>query len=134
LIFHFLFGVDMRPSHIPWAVLSVTLAFLINFYFHYIIGLSSFWFVQANAIRRVVYLFSMVFSGALIPLTFFPDGLRLLQQFLPFQYTIYVPAMVFIGNFTPRMILHQACAAGVMYVISEWVYRRAMRRFCDVGA
>jgi ABC-2 type transport system permease protein len=134
LIFHFIFGVDMRPAHIPWTVVSVVLAFLVNFYFHYILGLTSFWFVESGGLRRVIQLLSMFFSGALIPLTFFPEGLRVVQYFLPFQYTVYVPAMVFIGNFQPYIILYQAFAVLIMYGVSEWVYRRAMRYYCDVGA
>ena len=134
LIFHFVFGVDMRPAHVPWAVLSVMLAFLINFHFNYILGLSAFWFVKADGMRRVVHLLSMLFSGALIPLAFLPKVLRITQYFLPFQYTVYVPSMVFIGDFHPSLIGYQAMAAVVTYVLSEWVYMRAMKRFCDVGA
>jgi ABC-2 type transport system permease protein len=134
IIFHFVFGVDMRPAHIPWTILSVALAFLINFYFHYILGLTSFWFVEAGGLRRVIQLLSMFFSGALIPLAFFPEGLRMAQYFLPFQYTVYVPAMVFIGNFQPYMILYQGFAVLIMYALSEWIYRRAMRHYNDVGA
>ena len=134
LIFHFIFGVDMRPASLPWAILSVALAFLINFYFNYILGMTSFWFVRNSGFTHVVFLISSVFSGALIPLVFFPGWLRQLQYFLPFQYTAYVPAMVFTGSFTPILIGCQAMALVVLYIISELIYRRAMRRFCDVGA
>jgi len=134
LIFHFLFGVDMRPANLPWTLLSVALAFLIHFHFNYILGMTSFWFVRAEGVRHVVSLISTVFSGALIPLAFFPEWLRTVQFFLPFQYTVYVPAMVFTGNFTPALVRFQAMAALAMYAGSELIYRRAMRRFCDVGA
>jgi len=133
LIFHFLFGVDMRPANLPWTFLSVALAFSINFHFNYIIGMASFWVVRTEGIRNVVSLIAKVFSGALIPLAFFPEWLRMVQFFLPFQYTVYVPAMVFTGSFTPWLVGYQAVAALVMYLVSELVYRRAMRRFCDVG-
>jgi len=133
-IFHFVFGVDMRPAHAGWALLSVTLAFFINFQFNYILGLTSFWFVKAEGVRRVIYLTSMFFSGALIPLAFFPQWLQTVQYFLPFQYTVYVPAMVYVGNYNMNMIVCQTLAAFVIFIIGEGVYRRAMRRFCDVGA
>jgi len=134
LIFHFIFNVNMIPDYILWTVLSVALAFLINFYFNYIIGMVSFWFVEAGALRQVISLLSGVLSGVLIPLTFFPQWVQKIQFFLPFQYTVFVPAMVFTGNFTPRLILYQAIAAIIIYIISEIVYRRAMIRFNDVGA
>jgi ABC-2 type transport system permease protein len=134
LIFHFAFGVDMRPASLPWALASVALAFLINFHFNYILGMTAFWLVRADGVRHVVSLVSAVFSGALIPLAFFPEWLRQAQFFLPFQYTVYVPAMVTIGRFTPIIVAYQAVAALVIYALSECVYRQAMRRFCDVGA
>ena len=134
LIIHFLFGIDMRPVHFGWTILSVAMAFLINFYFHYILGLTSFWFVQTGGMRSIMQLLGGVFSGALIPLVFFPEWLQTLQYFLPFQYTIYVPASVFIGNFTPILILYQAIALLVVYIVSEIIYRRAMRHFSDTGA
>jgi len=133
LIFQCLFGASMRPASLPWAVLSVALAFLINFHFNYILGMTSFWLVRAGGIKSVVNLLSGVFSGALIPLAFFPEWLRRIQYFLPFQYTVYVPAMVFTGDFTPRLVLYQATAALAVYAAGEIIYRRAMRRFCDVG-
>ena len=134
ILFHFLFGVDMRPANLPWALFSVALAFLTGFYFNYILGMTSFWFVRAEGVRHVVNLISTVFSGALIPLAFFPDWLRTVQRFLPFQYIVYVPAMVFTGHFTPSLVGSQALAALLLYAASELIYRRAMRRFCDVGA
>ena len=134
LIFHFLFGVDMRPVSPGWTILSVALAFLINFYFNYILGMTSFWFVRAEGVRQVVYLMSAVFSGALIPLAFFPEWFRSLQFFLPFQYTVYVPASVFIGDFTPVLVGYQAVVALVLFAVSEVIYRSAMRHFNDVGA
>ncbi len=131
---HFLFGVDMRPAHLGWAFLSVLLAFLINFQFNYILGMTSFWFIRADGVRNVTRLLSGIFSGALIPLAFFPGWLQTIQYFLPFQYTVYVPASVFTGNFTPRLIAYQAAALAVIYALSELMYRRAMRRFSDAGA
>ena len=134
LIFNFIFGINMIPENIFWTVLSVALAFMVSFNFNYILGMVSFWFVEAGSVRYVVYILSGVFSGALIPLAFFPDWLRQIQFFLPFQYTIYVPAMVFTGNFTPSLVGFQAVAVIITYIVSEIVYRRAMKRFNDVGA
>ena len=62
--------------------------------------------------------------------------------FLPFQYTNYVPAMVWtgsesIGSFgfnVPQAVLLQAVAVGVMIVFSEALYRCAIKRFTAVGA
>ena len=141
VIFVVLFRVDMRPAHPIWLVVSVGLAFLMTFYVHYCLGLASFWLVESAGLRGVVNTLSSFFSGALIPLVFFPQWLQVLQFFLPFQYMLYVPAMVFTGSYTlgdktmpiAQIVAYQAIAVAVMWVVSELMYRRAMRRFTDAN-
>jgi len=142
LIFMFVFGLDMRPAYIGWVLVSVALAFLMNFYVNYSIGLASFWVVQSNGIRRAYSLFGGIFSGALIPLVFFPQPLQMMQFFLPFQYTTFVPAMVFLGRFElggvempiPAIVGVQAVAVLAAFGFCEILNSFAMKKFTAVGA
>jgi ABC-2 type transport system permease protein len=142
LLFILLFGVDMRPAHIGWFALSVILASLMHFFISYCIGLFSFWIVQSQGIRLAYAVADSIFAGALIPLVFFPVPLQFVQFFLPFQYTSYVPAMVFLGEYRlggyelalPAIVGVQAIAVCVMFAVSELMYRVAMKRFTGVGA
>jgi len=142
LIFTLLFKVDMRPASFGWTLLSVMLAFLMNFFVNYCIGMVSFWIVQADGIRSVYTLLGRIFSGMLIPLVFFPKQMQIVLFFLPFQYTSYVPAMVFLGNYSlgdiqlsiPAIVGIQAIAVFIVYIISEILYNAAMKRFTAVGA
>jgi len=142
VIFTLLFKIDLTPSSIPWTVLSIALAYLIFFYISYIIGIASFWIVESEGIRSFYNLLSGVFSGFYIPLVFFPKSLQIIQFFLPFQYTSYVPAMVFIGKYTlggiqlsiPAIVGIQALALLCVFAISELLYSFAMKRFTAVGA
>jgi ABC-2 type transport system permease protein len=142
VIFTLLFKIDMKPASIPWAVLSITLAYFIFFYVSYIIGIASFWIVESAGIRQFYYLLSGVFSGGFIPLVFFPKPLQIIQFFLPFQYTSYVPAMVFIGKYTlgdielsiPAIVGVQALALLCVFLVCELLYNTAMKRFTAVGA
>lgn len=142
LIFTLLFRVDMRPAHFGWAALSVAFAYLMQFYVNYCIGMASFWFVQSEGIRSVYWLLGSIFSGMLIPLVFFPRPMQWLLFFLPFQYTSYVPAMVFLGNYAlggvqlpiPAIVAVQGAAVLIAYMVSELLYSAAMKRFTAVGA
>lgn len=142
LIFSLLFGVKMIPKEMGWTLLSVALAFLMNFYVHYILGMTAFWFVQSSGIRRVFDLMSGVFSGVFIPLVFFPTAIQKLLLFLPFPYMSYVPAMVFTGNFQlagitmsiPKIVGLQAVAVGIVMVLCEVIYRASIKHFNGVGA
>ena len=141
-IFIFIFRIDMRPARPGWLAVSVVLAFLMNFNINYCLGLFSFWIVQSHGIRMVYALVDSVFSGMLIPLVFFPKPFQVVQLFLPFQYTSYVPASVFLGRYSlggmdlsiPAIVGCQAAAVLVMYLLSEIMYRAAMKRFTAVGA
>jgi len=142
LIFTLLFRIDMRPAFTGWTILSVALAFLMNFFVNYCLGMASFWIVQSGGLRAVYSLVGSVFSGMLIPLVFFPLPLQVIQFFLPFQYTAYVPAMVFLGQYTlgdiqlptPAVVGIQAIAVLTVFLVSELMYNAAMKKFTAVGA
>ena len=142
LIFIFLFRVDIMPREIGWTVLSVALAFLMTFYVNYCLGMTAFYLVKANGIRVVYQLIDNIFAGALIPLSFFPDIIQKIMMFLPFQYTNYIPAMVWIGSSEigimkltiPEAVMYQAIAVLIAAAFSEIIYRLSMKRFTAVGA
>ncbi len=142
LIFLFVFRVDIIPPHIGWTLLSVALAFLMNFYVNYCIGMTAFYFVQARGIRAVYQIASAVFSGVLVPISFFPLTIQWAMMFLPFQYTSYIPAMVWTGSESigelglsiPLAVLFQAIAVVVVALLSEVIYRASMKHFTAVGA
>lgn len=141
-IFTFVCKINMRPASFFWFIISIVLAFLMNFYLNYIIGMSAFWFVQSEGIRSVYALLQNIFSGSLIPLVFFPDALQKLLFFLPFQYISYVPTMVFTGKYTlgnislsiPQIVGIQAIAVLVTALVCEILYKISMKRFTGVGA
>lgn len=142
LIFTLLFGVRMIPVHIGWTLISIAFAFLMNFYVHYILGMTAFWFVQSSGIRSVFDLLAGVFSGTFIPLVFFPDAIQKILFFLPFPYMSYVPAMVFTGRFElagiqmaiPEIVALQGFAVIITMALSEVIYKASIRHFNGVGA
>ena len=141
LIFTLLFRIDMRPAYIGWTILSIALAYLMLFFVNYCLGMASFWIVQSYGIRSVYSILSAVFSGMLIPLVFFPKPMQIIQFFLPFQYTSYVPAMVFLGQYSlgdihlsiPAIVGIQAAAVLAVFLVSELMYKAAMKQFTAVG-
>ena len=142
LIFVLLFKIDMRPAHTGWLILSIIFAFLMYFLVNYCLGLASFWIVESGGLRSFYSLVASVFSGMLIPLVFFPKPLQIIQFFLPFQYISYVPAMVFLGNYSlggiempiPMIVAIQGAAVLAAYAGSIMLYNTAIKRFTAVGA
>jgi len=142
LILVFVFRVDMMPASFFWFVISVVFSFLITFYINYSIGILGFWLTKTAGIRSAVKLIISLSSGALIPLSFFPRWCQRLFFVLPFQHTIYVPAMVFTGSYSladmslslPVIVGVQGVFVILTFLLSEVLYRFGNRHFTGVGA
>jgi ABC-2 type transport system permease protein len=112
-----------------------------TFYVNYCLGTAAFWLVQASGVRQVYQALYGVFSGMLIPLVFFPKQMQVLLFFLPFQYSSYVPAMVWSGGYTlagvtmsiPEIVACQGAAVILTALFSEFLYRRAIKSFTAAG-
>jgi ABC-2 type transport system permease protein len=142
-VFLLLFNIKFRAVSWPWAAASVALGFMMQFYINYSIGLIGFWLVKTGGIRNVARLLSSVCSGALFPLALLPRAAQGFAFFMPFQFTLYVPAMIFteggyrLGGFAmgaPAIVAVQAGYVLAFFMLSELLYRLGMKRFTAVGA
>lgn len=141
LIFFFVFKQRLLPVYPLWAVLSILLSFGIMFLINYSIGLTAFWLIKADGIRRMFLLLRDIASGIFIPLVFFPEVIQKILMFLPFQYAIYVPVRVFLGSYEiagqavsiPIIVGIQAVICLVMLLVSELIYKAGIKRFSGVG-
>jgi ABC-2 type transport system permease protein len=142
LIFLFVFRMELHPSNWGMFLLSVALAYLMVFYINYCIGLAGFWLVKTDGLRSVIRLLTGVCSGTLFPLLLLPAGIQRVLFFLPFQFTSYVPCMVYTGKYSlgvftltvPQIVGIQAGYVLLLLGLSELLYRAGMKRFTAVGA
>jgi ABC-2 type transport system permease protein len=143
IIFVLLFRIDMMPENILLTAISVILAFFVNFYVNYTLGLLGFWLVDASGISRFVGILTSIFSGTLVPLTLFPEWAQIILLFMPMSYMGYAPAMIWTtGHFTLGgitmngylAIAFQLIAACFMFAVSEAFYKLSIKRFSGVGA
>ena len=65
-----------------------------------LIGLTAFWLTKTWGIRSAYEMVQWIFSGALIPIVFFPFWLQSLVKFTPFYYTMYSAASIFSQSFS----------------------------------
>ncbi|MCH5304693.1 MAG: ABC-2 family transporter protein [Ruminococcus sp.] len=85
--------------------LSLTLAYLINFYFNVCYGYSAFVLKNlwgSNLLKNCIVGF---LSGGTIPLAFLPPVVGAVFNFLPFASLTYTPVMIYIGMYEPMRIL-----------------------------
>jgi len=88
----FVFPVRFTPG---WGYLffpvSLALAFVISFHFDYLVGLMGFYTESIWGIITTKDVLIAVLSGALLPLQFFPDAIRQVLAWLPFQAIYFTP-------------------------------------------
>lgn len=121
-----------------WFTLSVVLAIIINFSIDFIVGTiciytESIWGI--NIMKQVIVL---LLSGATIPLAFFPDNMRKVVDWLPFQSIYNTPLTILLesdpapGDVLPAIGL-QLCWAVLMTVIGCLFWKHALKQITVNG-
>lgn len=78
-------------------LISTALGIWIGTFFDMLIGILAFWTVNVWGVRVLKEGVITFFSGALIPLTLFPDWLERGMLFLPFQAMVFTPVSLYTG-------------------------------------
>jgi ABC-2 type transport system permease protein len=130
----FLFGgiaLPADPARLTLFVVSVAMATLLKFALVYCVSMTAFWTTGINGIVVGRVAIQNIFSGALIPLVFFPDWLRAVAAVLPFQGLVSTPALIYLGKLdgptTALMISVQAVWAVGLLLFGRLLWRGAVR-------
>ena len=110
---------------------SLLVAWIVAVELNMLIGLVSFWTIEMTGFQMVYTLIGNFATGALIPLWFMPDLLRVIVQLLPFQAIAYVPVSIYVdepatGQLWSALGLQLFWAAALVLVI-RWMWGRAFR-------
>lgn len=111
---------------------SLILAFLISFCFDYFVGLSAFYTESIWGISITKEIILTVFSGALLPLQFFPDVIQKILLALPFQAIYHTPLMMVTRpdqgweTFGP-MLAVQAFWVIALFTLTRLFYNQAIK-------
>lgn len=119
-------------------VISVVMAVSINYSIDFFVGTiclytESIWGI--NIMKQVIV---MLFSGATIPLAFFPDALKTVAMAMPFQSIYNAPLSLLLeANPTPEMLLHtlglQLFWVLAMLLISRLFWKISLRQITVNG-
>jgi ABC-2 type transport system permease protein len=142
IILGFMFGWGIYPIANLWAyVLLVIIAFILTFQLHALVGMLAFWFIRPRGLIWTYRTFSMLVSGLIIPLTFFPKSVQAAFQYLPFQYLSFVPAQAFIGGYSTagshaltNIIIFGFIQIVILWLVMIGVWKVSVKKFCVAGA
>ncbi|CDN42201.1 MULTISPECIES: ABC-2 family transporter protein [Paenibacillus] len=95
-----LFPVKLPSDPGIWAVYLVMLffSFLINSQINILTGLAAFFVESSEGMMRLKRVAVDLFSGVIVPISFFPGWLEGAMRWLPFQAITYLPSSVFTGR------------------------------------
>lgn len=97
-----IFPIQLPTDAGVWIIFMVMLlfSFLINSQINLLTGLFAFFVENNEGLIRMKRVAVDLFSGLIIPISFFPGWAEALLKLLPFQAITYIPASVFTGRVT----------------------------------
>lgn len=123
--------------HLGLFLVSMLLVMPLRFSIVYATALLCFWTHNYMGINWARTAIVNLMSGAVIPLQFFPDWLRILAEWLPFQGLAFTPAMLYLERYSLReslvAMLVQAVWAVVLWFGAALAWRAASRRLTVHG-
>ncbi|MDF2815668.1 MAG: daunorubicin transporter permease [Paenibacillus sp.] len=106
IIASILFPVRLPTDASVWLVFLIMLffSFLINSQINILTGLFAFFVENNEGLMRMKRVAVDLFSGLIIPISFFPGWLEGVVKVLPFQAITYLPGSVFTGKVTGNAV------------------------------
>ena len=125
LLLAFVFKVQFTvgPGLIIFPI-SILLAYLITFNIDYFVGLFGFYTESVWGLSTTKEIIITVFSGALIPLQFFPDPIQKVLFWLPFQAIFHTPITMITRPNQGWDVLMPMLGVQVFWVIAIFVAAR----------
>ncbi len=118
-------------------LLSLVLAFLVDFAQNFLIGMISIYSIGARRINWVYQAVMRFFSGQMVPLWIFPPLLGQIALLLPFQALVGIPLSIYIGRL-PIEAVWSALALQLFWAVAllalgRLVWRHAHSRLIVQG-
>jgi len=117
---------------------ALVLAFFLNFLIDFVTGLSVFALQSSRGITNAKDTAILVLSGALVPLPFYPEGVRAVLEWLPFQGLYNAPVRILadgaagLAEALP-FLARQAVWAALFFVLARVLFLAAQRKLVVNG-
>lgn len=112
---------------------STILAFLL----FYLIMLFSFFITEIASLSYTVDMVTQFLSGALLPLSIFPEGVKKIIDFTPFPYITYFPVRVFLMPLPSHDYVNALVSIvlwiGILSFLIGLIWNKGLKRFTGNG-
>ena len=124
-------------SNILLYILSMLMSFMIFVLFEFCFGMIAFFTTYIFGLSMAKYALVVFLTGQLIPLSFFPDIIQRIFDFLPFSSMIYAPVMIYLGKFSGSeltfVLCRQAAWIFILYILGSIIWRKVTKRLVVLG-
>jgi ABC-2 type transport system permease protein len=119
-----------RPASLGLAaafLVSVCLSFLIVAAINFAVGTFALRLQSILGLMRAKFFLLELFSGLLLPISFFPHVAQKILGVMPFEYISYIPMLIYLGNLrgmeVVRAIALQVFWVAVLFAIGDGLWR-----------
>lgn len=134
-------GFAFLPAVAWWQIVlflfSLVMAFVVGFVFNLFVGSLSFWTPEANHLQNVFSHLLKVFSGVLIPISFFSGAIKTVLILSPFPALAYLPSIIVQSKIvTPEIMLMLGSAIVwclILLPLSFWFWKKGLKRYEAIG-
>jgi len=118
-------------------LVSVVLSFLIVAAINFAVGTFALRLQSILGLLRAKFFLLELFSGLLLPMTFFPHIVQKILALLPFQYISYVPMLIYLGKLhgggMARAIAIQILWVAILLALGDGLWRWSTRKLIIQG-
>lgn len=124
-------------DHIIPFFISFLFAFFLKFCLAYIGGMMCFYTSNGFGVAYIRQVITDIFSGAMLPLTFFPGWFQKLAGVLPFQASVYLPTQIFLdrvdGPQMVKILVLQFVWCIVLWFLAKCLFSLAVKKITIHG-
>lgn len=129
-----------RPAstfHFVAFLVSVVFSFFIVAGINFAVGTFAIRLKSILGLLRAKFFLLELFSGLLIPISFFPGIFQKILAVLPFQYISYIPVLIYLGKLGERRVLDalalQAFWVAAMLALGHLMWKWSSRKITIQG-
>ncbi|MFD1735232.1 ABC transporter permease [Bacillus salitolerans] len=100
-----------------WFFVSIVFSFIINTQINLLAGVTTFFLFNNDGLIRAKRVVIDLFSGLLLPISFYPVWAQDVMSFFPFQAISYIPSMIFTEGFQGSEIVQAILVQGIWSLV-----------------
>lgn len=137
-LFHNWIIVNADIRYLGIIAIMIVLGFLNELLLLYLVGCIAFWTDEVDGIYESIFKLQRFFAGVYFPLSFLPTILAQISFALPFAYTFFIPAQLYLKKIDLavgiRGVIVQLVWLGILYMMVQCVWKRGLKRYEGTGA